>query len=90
MGEKFEYEIYEQDNQLQIREQGSGFVIDLRQRLFNFSVASIKFLGTLPVKKSWMCFVTSSPVQRLPWVQIMKKPGELSVKKNLPVKLVFA
>lgn len=39
-----------------VRDIQTKYAIDLRQRLFRFSVDTIRFLGTLPVKKEYDVF----------------------------------
>lgn len=51
-----EYEISFTGKNLVIKEKGREYAIDLRQRLFNFAVDSIRFLMTLPPRKEFDVF----------------------------------
>jgi four helix bundle protein len=51
-----EYEVSFTDENLVIKEKGREYAVDLRRRLFNFAVDSIKFLMTLPHRKEFDVF----------------------------------
>ncbi|MFO7889283.1 MAG: hypothetical protein R6V04_02980 [bacterium] len=72
-----EYDVKYYDDELIIRDKKGKYQIDLRQRIFDFAVNSMVFIGTLPKKKNMMFFAISIQKVLHRLVLIMKKHNQL-------------
>ena len=52
------YEVGGEEGNFFVKEVGEAYGSDLRKRLFDFAVATIRFLGTLPLKREYDVFRT--------------------------------
>ena len=50
------YEVKNSSNGLEVREKGKEYVVDLRNKLLQFSVSVIRFLLNLPNKREYDVF----------------------------------